>query len=375
MTIKKTSTLFLFILLGFCYSFSQSGLKQLQNTEFIEQPHQDPFLISTRPITNREYLIYLLWTQMVNDDSSRFIQAFPCLHPSGVANVTKGIEEYNKTHQYRNDPCLFRLCYNNADSLVRCYFLSPQYLDYPILGLSQLQANRFCKWLSDRYNEVTLIRRGYFYFNPNQYGDDIFVSEAYLMNQYEGLQKRKAWGKPIISWEKHILIPAFRLPTVVELELAGKTSHFETEMKAYPFSTSNILYQWYRFYEIKTKDYIQFYYGCDGLEPFGESNKNFSASAIHPSELTFDSELNSGSPDIKVVFDQLDLLIGDSVDVLMHKNKNIFGQMDFIIVDETSEGKPYIVKNYDNSTFSNNKENKYITFRFACTMKPKQYMP
>lgn len=378
MVLKKVSILFFIYLFGFYFVFSQSGLKRLPNTEFIEDPNQDPFLISTRPITNREYLIYLVWNLSIADDSFRFIEAFPCLDSIGTANVLTGLEEYKKTIRFNYyDPCLFTLCYNNADSIVKYYFTNPQFLDYPVLGLSQMQANRFCKWFSDRYNEETLVKQGYLYFNPNQYGEDVFVSESYLINQYQGLQRKKAWKKPIITWKDHIFIPAFRLPTQHELKLATKSRGFQNQLKAYPFTKTNILYDWFKYFRIKTKKYIEFYFGCDGFVPFGESNSEFSTDSINPLELTFDATLSLESDSIISIFRKLNLLFDDSIDIdaLMLKRKNRIGQMDFIIAGEKNNGQPILIKNYDNIPLSNLELNKYTIFRYACNMRYKQYMP
>ena len=48
-----------------------------------------------------------------------------------------------------------RLAYN--EPLVQTYFRHPSYQDYPVVGVTWVQANDYCNWRSDRVNENLLI--------------------------------------------------------------------------------------------------------------------------------------------------------------------------------------------------------------------------
>src|ERR1035437_2690174 len=51
-----------------------------------------------------------------------------------------------------------RLAYN--EPLVELYLRHPAYRDYPVVGVSWLQATDYCAWRTDRVNEYILIREG-----------------------------------------------------------------------------------------------------------------------------------------------------------------------------------------------------------------------
>ena len=47
------------------------------------------------------------------------------------------------------------------------YFRAPEYDYYPVVGVSWQQAARYCDWLTDRANEVELMKQGI--INKNDY--------------------------------------------------------------------------------------------------------------------------------------------------------------------------------------------------------------
>ena len=55
------------------------------------------------------------------------------------------------------------MAYN--EPLIRAYYRHPSYDDYPVVGVSWEQVQEFCKWRSNRVNEMILMERGI--FNPN----------------------------------------------------------------------------------------------------------------------------------------------------------------------------------------------------------------
>ncbi|MDO5615314.1 MAG: gliding motility lipoprotein GldJ [Cruoricaptor ignavus] len=147
----------------------------------------------------------------------------------------------------------FREIYNGAlpDTLVwnnqlsrndfsETYFRSPEYDYYPVVGVSWLQASRYCEWLTDRANEKALMDKGVIskdlYTNDsNNQGQSSFTLDKYkandpAMQEYINEQRaQKATGikttnQRILAANRNAtsgVVEKFRLPTEVEWEFAA----------------------------------------------------------------------------------------------------------------------------------------------------------
>lgn len=118
-----------------------------------------------------------------------------------------------------------RLAYN--EPFVEYYFRYPSFNDYPVVGVTWLQADAYCQWRSDRVNEKILIDEGILDPNPNQQGEDNFNTEAYLAGQYQTMVHKIPSNNPNqsggrdLTLEDGILLPRYMLPTEAEWEYAA----------------------------------------------------------------------------------------------------------------------------------------------------------
>ena len=143
-----------------------------------------------------------------------------------------------------------RLAYN--EPFVEYYLRHPAYNDYPVVGVSWVQASDYCLWRTDRVNENILIREGILQMDPHQVGEANFNTEAYLAGQYEGLVNQNlpslepGIDERRVRMEDGILLPKYRLPTEAEWEYAAKALIGNTyeeriyEDRIYPWNGRNV---------------------------------------------------------------------------------------------------------------------------------------
>jgi hypothetical protein len=187
---------------------------------------KEPFFISTAPVTNIQYIIFLLWTERVYGND----------YPEVLFSVLPGFDRFrNAGVQFLpfSDSGSFRLFLKNSPRWVSEYMFNPAFLNSPAIGISWEQANKFCHWLSDRYNEYSLIKHKYFYFDPNQIDEKSFSTEAFVFRQYEGLINHQN-----ISFKDTLpsgfadmnywIRPSFHLSSKMELAAALKTQNLVT---------------------------------------------------------------------------------------------------------------------------------------------------
>lgn len=198
------------------------------------------FYMDQTEVTNFHWLEYLYWIRRAYD------LTYPMIYKNALP-----------------DTLVWRSKLGFNEKYVEYYLRHPAYRDYPVVGVSWIQANDYCKWRTDRVNEYILIREGVLDFNVDQEAEATFNTEAYLEGQYNeevrqnltdlnpsnvgnnADNNQKRLGERIVRMEDGILLPRYRLPTEAEWEFAyyGLIGNLDdsgseniTERRLYPWN-------------------------------------------------------------------------------------------------------------------------------------------
>jgi len=95
------------------------------------------FYLDKSEVTNLHWLEYINWMKRV------YHKSYPHVYKKSLPDTLA----WRKTLGYR-------------EKFVDYYLRHPSYRDYPVVGVTWLQANEFCKWRTDRVNESILVREG-----------------------------------------------------------------------------------------------------------------------------------------------------------------------------------------------------------------------
>jgi len=206
------------------------------------QQHVQSFYMDETEVTNVMYLEYLDWIKRVYPPSE---ENFRAIYHGALPD----------TLVWRN-----RLGFNEI--MTENYLRHPGYAEYPVVGVSWIQAVEFANWRSDRVNEYYLESAGYLkrdakttdVTSESTFNTDTYINAPTLtyggneevINPDSGRRnvQTDADGNPVgvyATRETGIISPKYRLPTETEWEYAALGL---SEIRAYNLYRGRKKYPW-----------------------------------------------------------------------------------------------------------------------------------
>ncbi len=184
------------------------------------QQHVQSFYMDETEVTNKMYLEYLDWIKRVYPPSE---ERYRAIYYGALPD----------TLVWRN-----RLGYNEV--MTENYLRHPAYGEYPVVGVSWIQAVEFSNWRTDRVNELNLERSGYLKRDArltDVSAESNFNTDTYInapTQTYGGntdiINNSNTRRRSVVANDSAniyatrqtgILVPKYRLPTETEWEYAA----------------------------------------------------------------------------------------------------------------------------------------------------------